>query len=865
MKANLARFTVALSLLATMALYPRRGSQVVLSHEHHVRGRHLRPPYRRRRDPARRPVIAGAESEPGRSRPVGATQRGAALSGRSFVIPGWCGPGWMWDFRASATGRAVPDTAGEPRRGSIAAPRSRWRQPRQTRHPRHSTRPPRSRRRRGDGLVAPRWLTPAVRVRAFTRASSLGRDRPATSTSSASPDRRCRRPFPIPWPLAALAFYLGETNVVEVHFLRERHSFSLSELPGIVGLFFLRPNDYLLACLVGTGFALLADRDQSSVKRAFNLAQFGLAAVVALCVFHAIATPAIAARSAGVAGGVRRRPARRAPSRRPSSRPRSRCPVGRSQFRQLPADAELQRDGRDGQREPGDPGGHGPVGRSALDRPAGRPDRHRVRRLSRLHRRAREARAPRAALRIEPAAALRARARLRRSAALLDHARRMFRAERAELLLFPDPHARCGPAQLVRRGRRPGDDGPGHGRRPTTRCASGRHARPGVQRPARPDLDDRLRTAVREAMVGPLVGETRRHRRADHHQPARRGHQLRAGRPAPARDGRQPGRRRPRERPARAVAPRAVPPQGGAPPPGLPRLADRSAEPARLRRGGRAAASPRPSDGDAPPVVVFLDLDDFKIVNDTHGHAAGDELLVAVAERIGAQLRPGDLRRAVRRRRVRAAAGRRLDRRRRAGHDPADHRRARAAVPGPGHRRPRRLQRRDQRGPRRCAGRRGPAQRRRRDVSGQGRRQAPRAGLRPDHAQLDRRAARADLRPRPERQPGRPDRRLPADRRAGQRPRSSASRRSSAGTTRPAARSTRPSSSAWPRRTARSSRSAGRSSRRPPARSSSGTACPGLSSRSACRSTCRRSSSSTRASSTRSWPRSRRPGSTRAT
>ena len=97
-------------------------------------------------------------------------------------------------------------------------------------------------------------------------------------------------PFLIPWPLAALAFYFGETNVVEVHFLRERHSFSLSELPGIVGLFFLTPTDYLLALLIGTGAALLADRGQSLLKSAFNLAQFALAGVVALTIFHAIAT-----------------------------------------------------------------------------------------------------------------------------------------------------------------------------------------------------------------------------------------------------------------------------------------------------------------------------------------------------------------------------------------------------------------------------------------------------------------------------------------------------------------------------------------------------------------------------------------------
>ncbi|MDQ2853601.1 MAG: EAL domain-containing protein [Chloroflexota bacterium] len=61
----------------------------------------------------------------------------------------------------------------------------------------------------------------------------------------------------------------------------------------------------------------------------------------------------------------------------------------------------------------------------------------------------------------------------------------------------------------------------------------------------------------------------------------------------------------------------------------------------RLRHSLDRAQRPRSPDG-ACHAVLFLDLDNFKLINDTMGHPTGDELLVAVAERINESLRPGD-------------------------------------------------------------------------------------------------------------------------------------------------------------------------------------------------------------------------------
>jgi len=70
----------------------------------------------------------------------------------------------------------------------------------------------------------------------------------------------------------------------------------------------------------------------------------------------------------------------------------------------------------------------------------------------------------------------------------------------------------------------------------------------------------------------------------------------------------------------------------------LTKLANRSYLSDRIR----LALARAPETG-AAVIVIFIDLDDFKKVNDTLGHAAGDSVLRAVAERIRACLRSNDL------------------------------------------------------------------------------------------------------------------------------------------------------------------------------------------------------------------------------
>ncbi len=45
----------------------------------------------------------------------------------------------------------------------------------------------------------------------------------------------------------------------------------------------------------------------------------------------------------------------------------------------------------------------------------------------------------------------------------------------------------------------------------------------------------------------------------------------------------------------------------------------------------------------APVAVLMLDIDDFKRVNDVHGHGVGDELLRLLADTLRSCVRPDDV------------------------------------------------------------------------------------------------------------------------------------------------------------------------------------------------------------------------------
>ncbi|HEU4480305.1 MAG TPA: ATP-binding protein [Actinomycetota bacterium] len=101
-----------------------------------------------------------------------------------------------------------------------------------------------------------------------------------------------RPPFSLPWPLVAAAFALAEVFAAHIRLRREAYSFSLSEVPLVIGLYYLSPAALIGAQLLGAGAALAFHRRQPIIKLLFNISALCIEAVIALVVFHAFATGA---------------------------------------------------------------------------------------------------------------------------------------------------------------------------------------------------------------------------------------------------------------------------------------------------------------------------------------------------------------------------------------------------------------------------------------------------------------------------------------------------------------------------------------------------------------------------------------------
>src|SRR5215211_897935 len=94
----------------------------------------------------------------------------------------------------------------------------------------------------------------------------------------------------VPWWIVAAGFAAAERWVVHLHFRRSTHSLSLGELPLVAGLLFLPAHELVIAGLVGSSVALAFDREIPTFKAFFNLAQFTLGTCVALFVVEGLVT-----------------------------------------------------------------------------------------------------------------------------------------------------------------------------------------------------------------------------------------------------------------------------------------------------------------------------------------------------------------------------------------------------------------------------------------------------------------------------------------------------------------------------------------------------------------------------------------------
>ncbi len=105
-----------------------------------------------------------------------------------------------------------------------------------------------------------------------------------------APFDRLGGPVEVTFWMLAPAFALGEIAVVHLRFRKNAHSFSMSEVPLIVGLFSALPLTLIAAQAIGSFLAFTLHRKQSAVRVAFNVAQGIVVTSTTIGIFRLVGT-----------------------------------------------------------------------------------------------------------------------------------------------------------------------------------------------------------------------------------------------------------------------------------------------------------------------------------------------------------------------------------------------------------------------------------------------------------------------------------------------------------------------------------------------------------------------------------------------
>ncbi|MDT7538523.1 MAG: hypothetical protein QOI82_2108 [Actinomycetota bacterium] len=95
--------------------------------------------------------------------------------------------------------------------------------------------------------------------------------------------------YELSWWWLVPAFLAGEVFLVHLHFRRDNHSFSMTDVPLALGMLFVAPGGVLAAALISSALALGVYRRLTPLKVIFNVATVAFSVTVGLVVFRALA------------------------------------------------------------------------------------------------------------------------------------------------------------------------------------------------------------------------------------------------------------------------------------------------------------------------------------------------------------------------------------------------------------------------------------------------------------------------------------------------------------------------------------------------------------------------------------------------